>query len=154
MSVGIGIFGIFFAIVFITVLAYKGFSTIWVAPIAAAIVAILGGLNLLDMYKTTFMQGFAGFVQSWFPAFMLGAIFGKLMECTNMAKSVALGISRLFGPKRAIIAAVVAGSILTLLAVCGMTHKDSYPDIAVCTIGMPMLSLIFGIILASLGVLF
>ena len=74
---------------------------------------ILGGLNLLDMYKTTFMQGFAGFVQSWFPAFMLGAIFGKLMECTDMAKSVALGISRLFGPKRAIIAAVVAGSILT-----------------------------------------
>ena len=113
MSVGIGIFGIFFAIVFITVLAYKGFSTIWVAPIAAAIVTILGGLNLLDMYKTTFMQGFAGFVQSWFPAFMLGAIFGKLMECTKMAQSVALGISRLFGPKRAIIAAVVAGSILT-----------------------------------------
>lgn len=108
-----GLFGIFFGIVVIMALAYRGWSTIWVAPIAAAIVAITSGLNLLDMYKDTYMTGFVGFTVQWFPVFMLGAIFGKLMDCTKMAKSVATGISKLFGPKFAIIAVVLAGSVLT-----------------------------------------
>lgn len=108
-----GLFGIFFAIALIMILAYKGWSTIWVAPLASAIVAISGGLPLLEMYKTTYMNGFVGFAAAWFPVFMLGAIFGKLMDCTKMAKSVAVSISKLFGPQHAIIAVVLAGSILT-----------------------------------------
>lgn len=109
----IGLFGIFFSITLIMVLAYKGWSTLWVAPIAAAFVAMTGGMNLLEMYKTTYMNGFVGFTVQWFPVFMLGAIFGKLMDSTKMAKSVAVSISRLFGPKYAIVAVVIAGSVLT-----------------------------------------
>lgn len=109
----IGLFGIFFSITLIMVLAYRGWSTLWVAPIAAAFVAITGGMNLLEMYKTTYMNGFVGFTVQWFPVFMLGAIFGKLMDSTKMAKSVAVNISRLFGPKYAIVAVVIAGSVLT-----------------------------------------
>ncbi len=108
-----GLFGIFFAIVVIMVLAYRGWSTLWIAPLAAAIVALTGGLGLLDMYKNAYMKGFVGFTLQWFPVFMLGAIFGKLMDSTRMAKSVAVSISKLFGPRFAIAAVVLAGSILT-----------------------------------------
>lgn len=109
----LGLFGIFFAIALIMILAYKGWSTIWVAPIAAALVAITGGMTLLKMYTETYMQGFVGFTVQYFPLFMLGAVFGKLMDSSKMAQSVAISISKLFGPKYAIIAVVVAGSILT-----------------------------------------
>ena len=106
-------FGIFFAVALIMFLAYRGWSTIWVAPLAAAIVGISGGLDLMEMYTVTYMTGFANFARTWFPAFMLGAVFGKMMDATLMAKSVALGISNFFGPKHAIFAVIVAGSILT-----------------------------------------
>jgi len=111
--VNMAMFGIFFAIGLIMVLAFKGWSTIWVAPLAAAIVGITGGLNLMNMYLVNYMQGFAGFAMNFFPAFMLGAIFGKLMDATLMAKSVALAISNLIGAKHAILAVIIAGSVLT-----------------------------------------
>ncbi len=109
----IGLYGIFFAIGVIMVLAYKGWSTIWIAPIAAAIVAIAGDMPLLEMYKTTYMNGFVGFTVQWFPVFMLGAIFGKLMDSTRMARSVAVAISSMLGPKYAVLAVILAGSVLT-----------------------------------------
>ena len=108
-----GMFGIFFAIALIMFLAYKGWSTIWIAPIAAAIVGITGGMNLIEMYTDTYMTGFANFTKEWFPLFMLGAIFGKLMDTTKMAASVAMGVSRVLGPKLAVLSVVIAGSILT-----------------------------------------
>lgn len=108
-----GLFGIFFGIALIMFLAYKGLSTIWIAPIAAIFVAITGGMGLLEMYTGVYMEGFVGFTVQWFPVFMLGAIFGKLMDSTRMAHSIAISISNFFGPKFAILAVVLAGSILT-----------------------------------------
>ena len=56
-----GLASIFIAIVLLWILAYKGWSTLWLAPLAAAIVGIFGGMNLLDMYTNTYMTGFANF---------------------------------------------------------------------------------------------
>jgi len=44
------------------------------------------------------------------------------------------------------------GAILTLFAVTGTTHKDSYKDLAVIAIVMPLVALAAVIILAGLGV--
>jgi H+/gluconate symporter-like permease len=44
------------------------------------------------------------------------------------------------------------GAVLTLLAITGMTHKDSYIDICVTSLILPVLSSIPAIILASLGI--
>ena len=55
----------------------------------------------------------ANFTMSWFPAFMLGAIFGKMMEATGAAKSVGLMITRFIGAKQAILAVVIACAALT-----------------------------------------
>ncbi len=105
--------GIILGLIVLMVLAYMGWSIIWVAPIAAGVVAIFGGLNLLEAYTDTYMSGFVGFAQQWFPVFLLGAIFGKLMEDTGMARSVAMALSRFIGTKRAILSVVVSAAILT-----------------------------------------
>ncbi|KZE48958.1 GntP family permease [Rossellomorea marisflavi] len=93
--------------------AYLGWSIIWVAPIVAGVVALLSGLDLMDAYTDTYMSGFVDFAKKWFPIFLLGAVFGKLMEDTGAAKSVAFQITRIIGEKRAILGVLVASAVLT-----------------------------------------
>ncbi|CBG40339.1 GntP family permease [Helicobacter mustelae] len=105
--------GILLGLLTLMVLAYLGWSIIWVAPIAAGVVAVFGGLDLLDSYTHTYMSGFVGFAKAWFPVFMLGAIFGKLMEITNMAASVSMALGKILGKQRAILGVVVSAAVLT-----------------------------------------
>ncbi|RDU73137.1 GntP family permease [Helicobacter aurati] len=93
--------------------AYFGWSILWVAPLAAGIVAAWSGLNLFESYTNVYMNGLTDFVVKWFPVFMLGAIFGKLMEVTQMASSISLLIGRLLGEKRAILGVILSATILT-----------------------------------------
>ncbi|AIF44110.1 GntP family permease [Virgibacillus sp. SK37] len=106
-------FGILLGLLVLMVLAYLGWSIIWVAPIAAGVVALTGGLDLLEAYKDTYMGGFVSFAQAWFPVFMLGAIFGKLMEDTGMARSVAVALTKIIGTKRAILGVLASAAVLT-----------------------------------------
>ncbi|MCD5324524.1 MULTISPECIES: GntP family permease [Pontibacillus] len=105
--------GIFLGLVVLMVLAYIGWSILWVAPIAAGVVAITGGLDVLDAYKDTYMGGFVAFAKDWFPVFMLGAIFGKLMEDTGMARSVAVAMTKVIGSQRAILGVLASAAVLT-----------------------------------------
>lgn len=94
-------------------LAYKGMSIIWIAPLTAGIVALTGGLDLLDAYTVDYMGGFVGFAKAWFPVFMLGAIFGKVMDDSGAARSVAHWIIKRIGAKQAILAVVLGCAVLT-----------------------------------------
>ena len=106
-------FGIFLGLALLMILAFRGYSIIWIAPLTAAVVALTGGLPLLDAYKDTYMTGFVGYTKVWFPVFMLGAIFGYLMDYTGAAKSIAKWLTRMFGPKRAILGVVIGCAVLT-----------------------------------------
>lgn len=44
------------------------------------------------------------------------------------------------------------GAVITLLGITGMTHKQSYIDIGMCTVIIPTISVIAIIILGSMGV--
>lgn len=105
--------GIILGLALLMFLAYRGYSIIWVAPLTAALVALMGGLPLLPAYKDTYMTGFVGFTKSWFPVFMLGAVFGYLMDYTGAARSIAHWLTRVFGPKRAILGVVIGCAVLT-----------------------------------------
>ena len=106
-------FGIILGLVLLMFLAYRGYSILWVAPVCALVVGLTGGLDLLTMYKDTYMTGLSGYVKSWFPVFMLGAIFGHLMDYTGSAKSIARWLTKKLGPKRAILGVVVGCGVLT-----------------------------------------
>ncbi|MDY0237125.1 MAG: GntP family permease [Gudongella sp.] len=105
--------GIFLGLALLMFLAYKGYSIIWVAPLTALVVALFGGLELLPAYKDVYMGGFVGFTKSWFPVFMLGAIFGHLMDYTGAAKSIAKWLTSVIGPKRAILGVIIGCAVLT-----------------------------------------
>ena len=105
--------GIFLGLVLLMFLAYKGYSIIWVAPLAAILVALFGEIPLLEAYKEIYMTGFVGFTKSWFPVFMLGAIFVHIMDYTGSAASVAHWLTKVFGSKRAILGVVIGCAVLT-----------------------------------------
>ena len=112
------LFGIVLGLALLIFLAFKGQSILWVAPVCAAVVALLSmfedpTINVLSMWTDNYMQAMAGFLQTWFPAFMLGAIFGKVMEISGAAKSVGLWLTKLIGAKQAMLATVIACAVLT-----------------------------------------
>ncbi|GGD06115.1 GntP family permease [Pontibacillus salipaludis] len=104
---------IIIGLILLMALAYLGWSIIWIAPLVSGIVALLSGMNILDAYTGTYMEGFVGFAKDYFPIFLFGAIFGKLMEDTGAAQSVAYKISSVIGQKRAILGMLLSAAILT-----------------------------------------
>ena len=114
----IGVIGIILSLILLMYLAYRGISVLILAPILACFAAFLGGLatgdiHILATYTEVFMKSLGGYVMKYFPLFLLGAIFGKVMDDTGAAKSIANVICEKLGKKRAIISIVLACAILT-----------------------------------------
>lgn len=107
MSPIVSLIGILIGLTALILLAYKGHSIIWVAPVCAIIVAVLGGLNILSAYLGDYIGGTAAYVVSWFPAFFLGAVYGKIMDRTGSARSLANKLVSLIGSKFAVLAVVL-----------------------------------------------
>ncbi len=112
MSV-VSLIGIILGLILLVVLAYKGHSIIWVAPFCAVLVALLSGMNLLAAYLEDYIGGTAGYIVSWFPAFFLGAVYGKIMDLTGSARSLANKLVSLIGSKYAILAVVLPCLLMT-----------------------------------------
>ncbi|EHK67188.1 GntP family permease [Achromobacter arsenitoxydans] len=108
-----GLFGILIALVLLIWLAYRGWSILLLAPAAAILTAAASGEPLLAHWTQTFMGGAAGFVAQFFPLFLLGALFGKLMDDSGSVTAIANLMTRKLGARRAILAVVLAGAIVT-----------------------------------------
>ncbi|AKK05574.1 H+/gluconate symporter family protein [Corynebacterium mustelae] len=109
----VALIGIVLSLIVLMGLAYRGHSVVVVAPIAALVAAIFSGAPLLASYTQIFMPALGKFIVSFFPLFLAGAIFGKLMTASGLATDLAKGISRLFGPKHAMLSTVLATALLT-----------------------------------------
>lgn len=100
-----------FLLIFI---AYRGGSVILFAPLAAMLAVALYNPSWVPTFFTgIFMDKLAGFVRLYLPVFLLGAIFGKLIEVAGFAKSITRGIVALLGKDRAILSIVIVGAVLT-----------------------------------------
>ena len=88
----IGLFGIVVSLVLLMYLAYKGFSVIILAPVLALFAVIWSGMTheLLGFYSQVFMSGLGGYIIKYFPLFLLGAVFGKLMDDSGSARTIAI----------------------------------------------------------------
>ena len=89
------IIGILLGLAVLIVLAMKGVSLYVLAPLAALVVAIFSGGNVLTAMTETYMSGFAGFMQSYFLMFALSSIFAKIMSDSGAAKVIALKVAAL-----------------------------------------------------------
>ena len=109
----IEIIAILLALGALMAIAFRGLPVIVFAPLCAMLAAGLSGQPLLPTYTETFMASAAGYVRSFFPLFLLGAVCGKLMETSGAAAAIAGAIARAVGPRRSILAVVIACGVLT-----------------------------------------
>jgi H+/gluconate symporter-like permease len=108
-----GLLGILVALGLLIWLAYRGWSILLLAPAAAVLAAGLAGEPLLAHWTQTFMGSAARFVMQFFPIFLLGALFGKLMEDSGSVSTIASFMTERLGAKRAVLAVVLAGALVT-----------------------------------------
>jgi H+/gluconate symporter-like permease len=106
--------GIVLALALLMALAYRGVSVLVLAPLCALLAAMFSPETpLFASYTQVFMKALGGFVIAFFPLFLLGAVFGKLMEASGAALAIAHGIVQRLGPQHAVLAIVLACAVLT-----------------------------------------
>ena len=109
-----GVAGIVLSLLLLIYLAYRDFSVLVLAPICALVAVYLdGSLPLLATYTQIFMGSVGQFVKDFFPIFLLGAVFGKLMEESGAAAKIADWVVKSVGVKNTTLAIVLSCSILT-----------------------------------------
>jgi H+/gluconate symporter-like permease len=108
-----GLFGILLGLALLVWLAYRGWSILLLAPGAALIAAAFAGGPLLAYWTQTFMDSASRFVAQFFPLFLLGALFGKLMEDSGSVAAIADFMTKKLGSQRAILTVVLAGALVT-----------------------------------------
>lgn len=99
-------------------LSMRGVNLFVCAPLCALIVTLSGDITVFatvgsDSFVRGYMTGFAAFLESWFFMFLLGSIFGKLMEASGAADSLAHFVVEKFGRKHAVFSVVLACALLT-----------------------------------------
>src|SRR5690606_28301375 len=102
------------ALAFLMLVAYRGYSVILFAPVAALGAVLLTDPSLVaPMFTGLFMDKMVGFLKNYFPVFLLGAIFGKVIELSGFSKAIVAATIRLFGASRAILSIVIVCALLT-----------------------------------------
>ncbi len=102
------------ALALLMLAAYRGYSVILFAPIAA-----LGAVLLTDpsavapAFTGVFMEKMVGFIKLYFPVFLLGAVFGKLIELSGFSRSIVAAAIRLLGTRQAMLVIVLVCALLT-----------------------------------------
>src|SRR5262245_18146396 len=108
-----GLLGILVGLCLLVWLAFLGWSMLLLAPASALLAALFSGEPLLAHWTQTFMASSARFLAQFFPLFLLGALFGKLMEDSGSVSVIADFMMQRLGLRRAILAVVLAGAFVT-----------------------------------------
>jgi H+/gluconate symporter-like permease len=113
--------GLLGALALLIALTMRGMNLFIATPLCALLVALTSGVALLEPLAAegapnlvgAYMGGFTGFIANWFFMFLLGSIFGKLMEDSGAADAVSQWVTSKLGMQRAALAVVAACAILT-----------------------------------------
>jgi H+/gluconate symporter-like permease len=109
-----GVFGILVSLALLMYLAYRGINVLILAPLLSLLAVLAGSdTRMLATFTQVYMISLGGFVAKYFPLFLLGAVFGRLMSDSGSASSIARSIVGKLGPTQAPLALVLACGILT-----------------------------------------
>lgn len=102
------------ALCFLMLVAYRGYSVILFAPVAALGAVLLTDPQLVaPMFTGLFMDKMVGFLKLYFPVFLLGAVFGKVIELSGFSKAIVQATIRVVGAQRAMLSIVLVCALLT-----------------------------------------
>ena len=113
-----GLLGVLISLGLLIWLAYRGWSILLLAPAAALLAAAFAREPLLAHWTQTFMGSAAQFLAQFFPLFLLGALFGKLMDDSGCVSAISSFMTERLGPRHAIVAVVLAGALGSRLNAC------------------------------------
>lgn len=103
---------VFLTLALVMFLVFKKVNIVIASLAAAILLALLDGQNILTAMTDTFMTGASNYIKSFFLLFFVSALFGKVMESTGAAASIARGLANLLGEKYAILGVLFAGIVL------------------------------------------
>ncbi|QKJ89081.1 GntP family permease [Paramixta manurensis] len=102
------------ALVVLMLAAYRGYSVIIFAPLACLGAVLLTAPDAVaPVFSNIYMQGMAGFIKTYFPVFLLGAVFGKLVELSGFSRAIVQTIIRAMGSRQAMLVIVLVCALLT-----------------------------------------
>src|SRR5512145_23357 len=102
------------ALALLMLVAYRGFSVILFAPVCALLAVLFTDPSLvLPMFTGVFLDKMVGFIKSYLPVFLLGAVFGKVIELSGFARSIVSAVIRLVGRERTMLSIVLVCALLT-----------------------------------------
>src|SRR6187455_1242736 len=102
------------ALLLLMFVAYRGFSVILFAPVCALLAVFVTDPSLvLPLFSGVFMDKTVGFIKSYFPVFLLGAVFGKVIELSGFSKSIVTAVIALVGRERSMLSIVMVCALLT-----------------------------------------
>ena len=163
--------GILVALAALVYLAFRGWSVLLLAPATALVAAGFAGEPLLVHWTQTFMGAAGRFIAQFFPLFLMGALFGKLMEDSGAVTAIAQRLTDKLGSERAVLSqlvfpridfaflaeprfgptslaavggvwAVAVGLAAAILALSGTRHGESYFDMVMACVVGPLLALV------------
>jgi len=106
------VLGVLLSLILLIFIAYRGLPVILFAPVCAIVAAVTASLPILPTYTDLFLIKAAGYIKNVFPIFLLGAVFGKVMEESGAARSIANLIIDKLGEQRAPLAVILATGAL------------------------------------------
>jgi H+/gluconate symporter-like permease len=117
----LSLLGLLVGLALLVWLTMRGMELLVAAPLCALLVALTSGFALFPQlaaegapnFTGAYMAGLVGFVQAWFFMFLLGSLFGKVMEASGAADGVAAWIVARIGARHAMAAVVLACAVLT-----------------------------------------
>lgn len=124
----LSLFGIILGLVLLMFLAYKGYSIIWSRPCLRRGGGRAQRLCHPGRLHWRLYEGHGRLRAQWFPAFFLGAVYGKVMDLTGSARSLGNALVKLIGPRFAVAAVVIPCLLMTYGGIsCSSWCSSSIP---------------------------
>lgn len=93
------LFTIILSLILLVILAMRGFTIIIIAPVVSLLVMILNNMPIIDTFQNDYMNGFTNYAKNYFLIFLFAAIFGKFMEESGAARTIAQYLLKFSGNK-------------------------------------------------------
>lgn len=107
-----GVLGVFLGLFILMYLTYKGWHMGVVTLVSAIVVILFNGMDLWTGLSVGYATAFKNFAGTWFLMFLLGAVFGKVMEESGAAASISNFVVKKLGKKNIVLIVLITTAIL------------------------------------------
>lgn len=117
----LSVIGIILSLAVIIFLALRGVGIIIIAPLAVVIVSMMSKMDVTDALMGPYMKGFVSYASKFYLVFLFASVFGKYMDDSGAARSIAQSIIGMIGRGHALYVLLAIAAITLLLTLGGVS---------------------------------